>query len=60
MTLRVEVLVVETRFVEITDSGCSLRSAQQQVSITPALVLCYHPLAARVPPRPGMPRAWLK
>eukprot|EP00965_Chrysotila_dentata_P070244 2320094-Pleurochrysis_carterae.AAC.1 len=42
IALRVDVLVVEARFVETIGSRDSLRSAQQLAAITPALVLCYH------------------
>eukprot|EP00965_Chrysotila_dentata_P066786 2210940-Pleurochrysis_carterae.AAC.1 len=60
MILRVDVLVAENRFVEKIGSGGSLPSTQQQAAVAPALVLCYHLPTAGMPPRPGMPRAWLR
>eukprot|EP00965_Chrysotila_dentata_P183072 6045328-Pleurochrysis_carterae.AAC.1 len=60
MILLVDVVVVKAGSVEAIGSENSLRSAQQRVAFTHALVLCYHPPTAGMPSSPGMPRAWLK
>eukprot|EP00965_Chrysotila_dentata_P048066 1594215-Pleurochrysis_carterae.AAC.1 len=60
MILRVDVLVAKISIRRKDRQQGSLRSTQQRVAVTQAPVPCYHPPTAGVPPRPGVPRAWLK